>query len=199
RVFTCSCLASLIMYTATFANVVLVSLYLQYILGMAAAAAGAVMMIQPLTMAILSPVSGRLSDRIEPRLIATAGIIVTIAGLFLFASLDNQSELLLVITALLITGTGFSLFSSPNVNAIMSSVEERYYGSATATMATMRIVGQLTSMVVVTLVFNLMLANAEITGATLPQLGRAISTTFFIAALLCCSGVLFSSARGRLR
>jgi len=198
RVFTFSCLASLIMYTATFANVVLISLYLQFILGMSASAAGSIIMIQPLTMAVLSPVCGRFSDIIEPRVIATGGVIVTIFGLSLLASLNHDSRLTVVAVALMTTGAGFSLFSSPNVNAIMSSVEKKYYGSATAAMATMRIVGQLTSMVLVALVFNLILANSEITQDNLQQLGQAISTTFIIASLLCVSGIFFSLARGRL-
>lgn len=198
RVFAYSCLASLIMYTATFANVVLVSLYLQLILGMSASAAGTIMMIQPLTMAVLSPVCGRLSDIIEPRVIATAGVIVTIIGLSLLASLNNDSHLTVVVVAMMTTGAGFSLFSSPNVNAIMSSVGKKNYGSATAAMATMRIVGQLTSMVLVTLVFNLILANTEISRDNIQQLGQAISTTFIVASVLCISGIFFSLARGRL-
>ena len=198
RVFTFSCLASLTMYTATFANVVLVSLYLQLILGMSASAAGSIMMIQPLTMAALSPVCGRLSDSIEPRVIATGGVFVTVLGLSLLASLDSSTGLAVVISALIITGSGFSLFSSPNVNAIMSSVEKRYYGSATAAMATMRIVGQLTSMILVTLVFNLMLSNTEISADNMQALGQAISTTFIVASILCFSGIFFSLTRGKL-
>lgn len=198
RVFTFSCLASLVMYTATFANVVLVSLYLQYIQGLSASIAGTIMMTQPLTMAIISPLSGRLSDRIEPRVIATVGVLFTVVGLLLLAALESTSSQLQVILALFITGTGFSLFSSPNVNAIMSSVEKRFFGSATAAMATMRIVGQLTSMVMVTLVFNLLLPVAEIARNNINQLGEAISTTFLLASVLCVIAVFFSMARGRM-
>ncbi len=199
RIFTFSCLASLLMYTATFANVVLVSLYLQYILAMSATSAGMIMMTQPLTMALLSPLCGRLSDHTEPRVIATAGVVVTALGLFMLSGLGNGNGASLVIVALIITGTGFSLFSSPNVNAIMSSVGKKYYGSATAAMATMRIVGQLASMVLVTLVFSLLLADIELSVENTGQLGRAISTAFFIASVLCLGGVVFSLARGRMR
>ena len=77
RIFTLSSLASFVIYTATFANVVLISLYLQYIQGMQAGVTGLVMMTQPLTMAIFSPLAGRLSDYIEPRLIASVGMTLT--------------------------------------------------------------------------------------------------------------------------
>jgi len=199
RVFTFSCMASLIMYTATFANVVLISLYLQYILGLSATAAGSVMMIQPLTMALLSPFSGRLSDHVEPRVIATVGVIITVSGLILLAALTAGSGLAQVIIALITTGAGFSLFSSPNVNAIMSSVDKRYFGSATAAMATMRIMGQLASMVVVTLVFNLLLPGARLTDNNVEQLGLAISATFAAASVLCVAAIFFSLTRGRVR
>src|SRR5690606_32856459 len=73
RVFTLSCGASLIMYSATYANVVLISLFLRYLKGISASQAGMIMMVQPLTMAVLSPLAGRLSDRLEPRLLASVG------------------------------------------------------------------------------------------------------------------------------
>ncbi len=198
RVFTFSCLASLIMYTATFGNIVLVSLYLQSVQQLSATTAGVIMMIQPLSMALLSPLTGRLSDRIEPRWIATAGVLLTVMGLFVLSTLDRETAMSTIIVALLVTGAGFSLFSSPNVNAIMSSVEKRFFGSATAAMATMRIVGQLTSMVLVALMFNLILADNRISPATIPLLSEAISNTFLVACILCLSAVYFSLARGKM-
>ncbi len=199
RVFTFSCLASLIMYTATFANVVQVSLYLQYLKGLSATSAGLIMMCQPLTMAIFSPLAGRLSDKIEPRHLATLGMFISACGLVLLSNLRIQSSLNFLIFSLVITGFGFSLFSSPNVNAIMSSVEKRFYGSANGVMATMRIIGQMTSMVLVTLIFALIIGSVEIIPEIYPALEKAIHTTFMIAALLCFPGILLSISRGKLR
>src|SRR3989304_1497369 len=162
RVFTLSCLASFILYTATFANVVLISLYLQYLKEMAAFTAGLFMMIQPLTMAVFSPMAGRLSDHIEPRIIASAGMIITAIGLVMLALLNGVSSTVYLMAALIITRLGFSLFSSPNTNAIMSAVEKRFYGSAAGSIATMRVLGQMSSMVLVTLVFALIIGQVEI-------------------------------------
>ncbi len=199
RVFTFSCLASLIMYTATFANVVQVSLYLQYLKGLSATTAGAIMMCQPLTMAIFSPLAGRLSDKFEPRRLASLGMFISACGLLLLSNLRIESNLNFLVFSLVITGFGFSLFSSPNVNAIMSSVEKRLYGSANGVMATMRIIGQMTSMVLVTLMFALMIGSVEIIPDNYPALENAIRTTFMIAALLCIPGIILSMARGKLR
>ena len=198
RIFTFSCLASFISYTAVFANVVLISLYLQYLKGIPASTAGIIMMTQPLTMAIIAPIAGRLSDRKEPRIIATLGMIVTGAGLLMLAALSQASTIQYIVGALFVTGLGFSLFSSPNANAIMGAVEKQYYGSATGSIATMRILGQMSSMVIVTLIFALMLGQVEITISNYGQLGAAISMIFKITAILCVPGILLSLARGRM-
>jgi EmrB/QacA subfamily drug resistance transporter len=199
RVFLFSCLASLIIYTATFANVVQVSLYLQYLKGMSVVSAGMIMMCQPLTMAIFSPIAGRLSDKIEPRYLATAGMVVSCAGLLLLSELKIESDLNYLIAALVTTGFGFSLFSSPNVSTIMGSVEKRAYGSVNGVVATMRIFGQMTSMVLVTLIFALTIGPVEIEPSNYAELGEAIRLTFTIAAILCLPGLYFSVARGKLR
>jgi len=198
RVFAFSCFASFIIYTAIFANIVLISLYLQYLKGMSATIAGAIMMIQPLTMAIFSPIMGRLSDKIEPRVIASIGMAITAFGLLILALLDANSSISYLIGALIVTGFGFSLFSSPNVNAIMSAVEKQYYGSATGSLATMRILGQMTSMALVTLVFAVVIGQVKIEPSVFQSLQQAISFCFFISASLCIPGFIFSLVRGRM-
>ncbi len=199
RIFTLSSLASFVIYTATFANVVLISLYLQYIQGMQAGVTGLVMMTQPLTMAIFSPLAGRLSDHIEPRLIASVGMALTGLGLILLSLLNTESTMVYLIGALITTGLGFGLFSSPNANAIMSTVEKRHYGSATGSLATMRILGQLSSMALVTLVFALTIGPVEINPSNYGILNIAIRIIFTTAAIFCLPGIVLSLARGKIR
>lgn len=198
RIFTLSCLAALIMYSATFANVVLMSLYLQYLKGLSATGAGLVMMIQPVTMAVFSPLMGRLSDKVEPRILASLGMTVTTAGLFMLALLTAESPFAVVYSALVMTGLGFSLFSSPNVNAIMGAVEPRHYGSASGTVAIMRLIGQLNSMVLVTLALTLVVGNTQIEVENYARLESAIGLSFSIAAALCVPGIILSLKRGRM-
>ncbi len=198
RVFTMSCLASLVMYTATFANVVLVSLYLQYLKGIAPGTTGLILMAQPLMMAAVSPLAGRLSDRSEPRVIASLGMLVTAIGLASFATLDETSSITTVVGCLLITGLGFSLFTSPNANAIMGAVGRGDYGRAAAAMAVMRVVGQMASMGSVAMVFALLLGPVRITRALYPALGNAIATCFAIGAVFCALGIILSLTRGRM-
>ncbi len=198
RVFTLSCLASLIMYSATYANVVLVSLYLQYLKDFTATQAGLMMMIQPTVMALLSPMAGKLSDRIEPRILASTGMAITASGLALLSLLDSSSTLGAIIAPLIVTGVGFSLFSTPNTNAIMSSVTKRSFGSASAAIATMRILGQMTSMILVTLALAITLGPVQISPEYFPLLEQSIKFSFTLAALLCLPGLYFSLVRGQI-
>ena len=199
RVFALSSLASLLMYATTYSTLVLVSLYLQYLKGLSPTQTGLVMLAQPLMSALLSPVAGRLSDRIEPRVIATLGVATTALGLFMLSWLKPLSPLAYVTACLITTGIGFSLFSSPNVNAIMSGIDQRLYGTAGAVVATMRVLGQLCSMGLVAAAFALTMGRVEITPATYPQLARALQLSFVIATGLCFPAILCSLARGRMR
>ncbi|HSA94833.1 MAG TPA: MFS transporter, partial [Acidobacteriota bacterium] len=138
RIFAFSNLAALLNYSATAAVAFLMSLYLQHIKGLPPHKAGLVLVAQPIVMAVTSPFAGRLSDRTEPRLIASLGMALTAAGLLLFSFLRADTSVLYIIASLACLGLGFGLFSSPNTNAIMSSVETRQLGLASASLGTMR-------------------------------------------------------------
>jgi EmrB/QacA subfamily drug resistance transporter len=198
RVFALSSLASLLMYATTYSTLVLVSLYLQYLKALTPLQAGLVMLAQPAISVVVSPIAGRLSDRKEPRVIASLGVAVTALGLWLLSTLSTGSDLWVAVGCLLATGFGFSLFSSPNANAIMSGVPRSLYGTAGGVVATMRILGQLASMGLVSTVFALTMGRVEITPATYPALERALEASFLIAALICLLALACSLARGRL-
>ena len=123
---------------------------------------------------------------------------ITATGLFILARLHTDSDISQIIVALLLTGGGFSLFSSPNINAIMGSVTPTHYGSASGAVATTRIIGQLSSMVLVTLSISLVMGDVAVSPATRELLADAIDLSFTIAGCLCLLGILFSVSRGRL-
>jgi MFS family permease len=193
--FTYSNGAALINYAATFATALLMSLYLQYLRGFEPAAAGSILFVQPLVQVVCSPIAGRLSDRIEPAILASAGLGVSAVSLlgFFFLTPDTPIPLVMVLLALL--GTGLALFSSPNTNAVMSSVEKRHYGIASAMLSTMRTMGMTTSMGVVMVTFALYLGQNPIEPPLYPAFLAAIHLIFGIFLVLSLAGAALSWKR----
>jgi MFS family permease len=161
--------------------------------------AGLVLLCQPALMALGSPFAGRLSDRIEPRIVASLGVASSATGLFLLARLNAATPLWYVVVCLVFLGVGFALFSSPNVNAIMSSVDRSLVGVASATFASMRLAGQLMSMALATMMLALFVGRVQITSEHYGAFLSALSTTFGLCAGLCCVALVASLARGKLR
>jgi EmrB/QacA subfamily drug resistance transporter len=199
RVFAFSNLAALINYGATFAVGFLMSPYLQVVRGFDPWNAGLLLMVQPAVMAVFSPIAGRLSDRIEPRLLATSGMAITTAGLFLFAALSKDTSLELIVANLAFIGLGFALFSSPNTNAIMCSVERRHYGTASASVGTMRSVGQVISLGIATLCISLFIGELHISPVLDDEFVSGMQLAFTIFSVLCLIGTFASMARGNVR
>ena len=199
RAFTFSNLAALINYSATYAVSFLISLYLQYLKGFNPETAGLILVAMPAMQAIFSPLAGRLSDRIEPRLIASAGMALTTVGLIIFIFLNEETPLAFIIGNLILMGLGFALFSSPNTNAVMSSAPKMAYGVASATLATMRQIGMVLSMGVAMLLFALYMGRVQITPEYYPLFQESMRTSFIIFAILCFGGIFASLARGKVR
>ena len=199
RMFLFSSLAALINYSATFAIAFLLSLYLQYIKGMTPQMAGIVLVSQPLVQAVFSPLAGRLSDKTEPSVIASSGMGLTALGLLLLVFLKGDTSLFYIVACLLILGLGFALFSSPNMNAIMSSVEKSFYGIASGTVATMRLIGQMLSMAIVTFLFSLIIGNEEISPLNYDAFLHSVNILFIIFTISCLIGIYFSFTRGVIK
>jgi EmrB/QacA subfamily drug resistance transporter len=198
RVFAFSCFAALINYSATFSVTFLTSLFLQYIKGLSPQDAGMVLMAQPVMMALFSPVAGRLSDRIEPRIIASIGMAITACGLILLSMMRENTGLVTIAACLMLLGFGFALFSSPNMNAIMGSVEKKFYGIASGSVGTMRLLGQMLSMGIVTLIFAMLIGRVQITNQYHPVFVTSFRLALIIFSVLCTGGIFLSLSRGKL-
>ncbi|MGC9434767.1 MAG: MFS transporter [Methanomicrobiales archaeon] len=198
-VFACSNIAALINYSATFAIAYLLSLYLQYNRGFDPLMAGLILVAQPVLQAIFSPPAGALSDRIEPRIVASIGMGLNASGLFLLSFVQEATPLWMIIGVLALLGIGFALFSSPNTNAVMTSVTKAHYGIASATVATMRLIGQTTSMACAMVVFAVLIGRVQIGPAQHAGLLASMQALFLIFGILCTVGVFISLARGKVK
>ena len=194
-VFAMSNLAAFLNYSATYAIGFLLSLYLQIVRGLDASTAGVLLLLQPLMMAILSPIAGALSDKHEPRLVASFGMALTTAGIFCCSLFDARTPLPLIASACVIIGIGFGFFSPANNNAIMGAVSKKLYGVASSMVSVMRLSGQAVSMAVVTL----LLAQATLPAAAdwTEELSAAIRLIFSFLTVSCAAGVVASLMRGR--
>ncbi|TET51046.1 MAG: MFS transporter [Dehalococcoidia bacterium] len=199
RAFTFSGLAALLEYSPVLAVSFLISLYLQYVKGFNPESAGLVLVVMPAASAIVAPLAGRLSDRIEPRIIASAGMALTAIGVAIFVFLNEKTPLELIIGNLVLVGFGQALFSSPNTNAIMSSAPKTAYGVASAIVATMRQIGFVLGMGVAMLMLALHIGRVQITPEYYPLFQESARASFIILAILCFCGIFVSLARGKVR
>ncbi len=197
RVFGMSNLAALINYSATFALTFFLSLYLQYLKGLTPEEAGLILISQPALMALVSPLAGRLSDRYEPRLLASVGMGIMAGMLALLSLVTSTTPIALLVAELMIVGIGYALFSSPNTNAVMGSIDRPFYGVASATLGTMRLVGQMLSMGIAMLIVSLHVGGAAISPPLYPLFLASQRVSFAVFAALCVGGVFASLARGK--
>jgi MFS family permease len=193
--FTLSNIAAMFNYAATFAVTYLMSIYLQEIKGMSAWAAGIFMVSQPIVQAVISPVSGRLSDRHSPYILASAGMAVCTAGMVCFALFRIDSSLILVMGTLLLTGAGMGLFSSPNQTAIMSSVDAENYSMASSLISTSRSIGSVFCMALIALVTSVQLGSQTFAQASKLQVMGSFRTGFIIFSVICAVGIFISLQR----
>jgi len=199
RMFAFSNLTALINYSSTFAVGFLLSLYLQYLKGLHPQDAGLILAIRSIVQATFSPFAGRLSDRIEPRKVASIGMAITTLGLLSLTFLERGTSVGYVAVGLVLLGFGFSLFSAPNTNAVMSSVGEKYYGVASATFGTMRLLRQMFSMGIATLILTVYLGRVQMSPEFYPLFLKSLKSVFTVFTTLCLGGILASITRGKIR
>jgi len=195
KTFAFSNLAALINYSTTFAVGFLLSLYLQYLKGLNPQTTGLILLAQPLVMIIFSPLAGKISDQIEPRIIASLGMFCAALGLFFFIFLTEKTKLNFIIINLILMGLGNSFFASPNTNAIMNSVENKFYGIASGMIGTMRLIGQMLSMAIAMLIFTISMGKTQIAPENYLLFLEGTKKIFFIFTLLCLVGIFVSFYR----
>jgi nitrate/nitrite transporter NarK len=199
RLFAMSNLATFINYGATSSITFLLSLYLQYIKSLTPVNAGLILVSQPIVQGLLSPYSGKLSDRIEPRIVASTGMALTAVGLFLLTLLNEKTTSGFIVATLVLLGFSFALFTAPNTNAVMRSVENRFYGMAAGTLSTMRMTGMVFSTGVVLLTLSIFIGKVQITPQYYPLFLRCMKLTFTFFGIFCLGGIYASLASGNVR
>lgn len=193
KVFKYSSLSALINYSATFAISFMLSLYLQYVRGLSPRDAGLILIVQSIMMAVVSFASGKLSDKMSASFLSTLGMSIILIGLIGLCFIGESTNFYIIIALLVLIGFGFGVFSSPNMNILMSSVDKQYYGFASATAGTMRLVGQSLSMGIAMMSISLLIGDIKFSAAVHTELMYSMRITFIICSVLCLFGVYASS------
>jgi EmrB/QacA subfamily drug resistance transporter len=208
RLFAWANITALLNYCALNGVTFLLSIYLQTILGYSPLVTGLIIAPSPIAMAIISPFSGRLSDRIGTRALSSAGMLIIGSAILFLAFVLMALPVQFILVSQAILGTGSGLFSSPNQSAIMGSVDRKDLGIASGTLATMRVMGQSMSVAVLSTVVGLFIPAAILN----PILEQAIGVTvtisvqhlfmhgflasLMLSAILCYAGSLSAMMRG---
>lgn len=207
RLFAAANISAFLNYTSFFGVTFMISFYLQRVLGMSVLEAGAVLLIMPVTMAIISPISGRLSDRLGSRALASTGMFIVALALIWLATLEVDSPVWRVEVGLLLIGIGVGIFASPNTSAVMGSVERRKLGIASGTLATMRCSGQATSLAIMGAIIATVAGAGGISGifsgdasnitVAAEDFVKGMDLAFLVSACIAIIGGMTSLARGK--
>jgi EmrB/QacA subfamily drug resistance transporter len=195
RVFAFSNLATLINYAASSSIAFFFSLYLQVVRGYSPQGAGWILIIQPAFQSVLSPLFGRLAERVSPAGLATAGMALCALSLGLASQIHAETPMHVIMGMLVLMGVGFGLFSSPNTTTVMDSVPPRSYGIASSFLATMRTMGMLCSMTIITLVFKQYMGDHPVSAETRSPFLASMHLCMMIFCFLCVAGVFCSMVR----
>ncbi len=192
KTFTFGNITAFINYGVFIPVTFLLNLYFQYFKGYDPFTAGLLIAIPSMAMIVVSPLAGRLADRTDPTTLTTAGMVLTTIGLAIMTTAGPNTHLLVELSSIIIFGCGVGLFYSPNTKTVISSVEKKYFGVATATLTNMRSLGQTFGMGIAMLMISIFIGKVDISPANYMELGESIKTTLIILSIICSIGIFTS-------
>lgn len=190
--FTSSNIAAVCSYLAIMVVTTILNYHLQYVRGWDAQMSGIILIITPIIMAIMAPNSGKLSDKIHPQKLAAIGMAIAAIALGILTTLTANTPIYLLVLAMILQGIGMGLFSSPNMNAIMSSVPPKYAPTASASQATMRTIGQTMSLGLLTLIFAWIMGNLQLSTKYAGLIVQSSQTICLICTIACIIAIFAS-------
>lgn len=190
--FTFGNITAFINYGAFVTIGFIISLYLQYLKGYGPLTAGLIVSIQSIVMIIVSPFAGKLSDKINPETVSTAGMVLTTIGVAIMTLINFENALYVGGLSLIIFGAGIGLFYSSNTKVVLSSVDKQYFGIASATLSNVRSMGQIFAMGIVMLIISTLLGNAQIEPSNYPELIISLKNSLIVIAILSAIGIFTS-------
>lgn len=194
RTFTVATASAIIVYLCLYSVSILMPFYLIQARGMSPDQAGLILSAQAVVMAVLSPLTGTLSDKIGSFWLTSAGLLVLILTMVLISLLGPQTPLLRVPLLLGILGIGMGLFTTPNNNALMGAAPRHRQGVAGGVMASARNVGMVLGIGFGSAIFSTVELQAQRAGDPL-AFYRGFHVTFLVMAGVALVGLIISTRR----
>jgi len=192
RITSFSGVALFLVTVSTSAMWTLISLYLQELRGLDPLTTAIILAVQPLAVAVLSPLVGRMVDTNNNKIVNIVGAIICTAGLVILSFLDGKSSLVQLILGLLMVGIGMGLFTTPTNRNFLQSISSKYYGVGSATMSTMVFIGQTVSLGVLLSILTKYMGTVQLLPPTYPFFIEGLQFSFLIFAVTCAIGVVVS-------
>ena len=192
RPFTFYNIAGLCGYLSIMALTTIFNYHFQYVRGWDAQLTGFILLVSPIVMTIAAPNAGRLSDKIHPQKIAVSGMIISIFGFAILIFLDANTSLYVIILAMILTAAGMGMFSSPNMNAIMSAIDEKYASHGAAAQLTMRGIGQTMSLSFLTLAFTWVMGSLPLATKYAGMIVKSSQIVCVICGIACVIAIITS-------
>jgi EmrB/QacA subfamily drug resistance transporter len=208
RMFVAANITAFLNYTGLYAISFIMSFYLISVRSLTALHAGIILGLMPLTMAILSPLAGYISDRIGSKVLSSLGMAIITIGLIILSFISINTSIYIIGTTLVFIGIGMGLFSSPNTSAVMGSVEKKHLSIAASFLGTIRFVGQALSISLMALIISIVaspqLMNGLIQGSSNLMLAKdefiiSLQYIFRIFAIITFIGIFTSLARKKIK
>jgi EmrB/QacA subfamily drug resistance transporter len=148
RLFSINLITGILSFIVGAGTMLILPLYLQNILLYSPEQTGLMIAITPLTVAVIAPLAGSLSDRFGSRAITTLGLFILLGGYIFASSLSADTPTLGYLLRFIPVGIGLGMFQSPNNSAVMGSVSRDRTGVASSLLSLSRTIGQTTGIAI---------------------------------------------------
>ncbi len=142
KLFSVNLITGFITFICSAGLVLLMPFYLQNVLQFSPGLSGLMLTTVPISMGLLAPISGSLSDRLGTRPLTVAGLVLLCLGYLGATTLTETTSIFGYILRFIPIGAGMGLFQSPNNSAIMGAAPREQLGVASGLLSITRTLGQ---------------------------------------------------------
>lgn len=201
KLFSLSIFCAFLSFIAIFCSNIIQPFYLQDARSFSPSIAGMVLMTYPMVIAVIAPISGYLSDKIGSEILTLIGLLLTSLGLFMMASLNENSPMAVIVLFTAVMALGNGLFQAPNNSLVMSTVSRDKLGIAGSVNALIRNLGMVSGIAISTTILYNRISHKIGYRVTDYVVGRddafiyGMRIVYIVAALICLVGVVLTALR----